>query len=335
MKQTKRVLTYLALGASCALLLVRPPSAEARAEYVVPLFLAYPSATRLATCGTCHNDFTGDDSTNNAYGSAFQDAGGASDQTAALLAIEGLDSDGDGTTNVAEITTGAGFMPGFDCTSSAAAVNAPPDLADYVDPNNVGCSSVTTTTVSGATTTTTTLMLPPTLCSATPLTTCRTAAKASFQVKDKSGSTKDQIKWSWKKGAAFATEDLGDPSGTMSYALCVYDRSGGTPSAIMTLLIPPNGVWQSKGSKGWSYVDGTGTFAGVQKLQLKAGSDGKTKAQVKAKGDNLPMPLPYSAEQFFANDPSVTVQLINSSGSCWTSDFTSVKKNTPLLYKAK
>jgi hypothetical protein len=318
---------------SCALFLVPPPEAEARTEYVVPLFLRYPSASRLATCGTCHTDFVEDDTPNNPYGDAFEAAGGQNDQNAAFLAIETLDSDGDGTTNVAEITSGAGFMPGFDCTSYTSATNAPVDLADYVDPSNIGCSSVTTTTVSGGTTTTTTL--PPGLCGATPLTTCRVAGKSAFQVKDKTGATKDQIKWSWKKGAAFTVEDLADPAGTTSYALCIYDRSAGVPSLVMGLPVPPSGLWKSKGSKGWSYADQAGTFAGVQKLALKSGSDGKTKAQVMAKGANLPMSLPFTAEQFFASDPGVTVQLINSNGTCWASEFTKASKNTPQLFKAK
>lgn len=334
-KRIRDVLVSLALGMLCSTVLIPTPPVEARAEYVIPLFMLYPSATRLATCGTCHTDFT-DDSPRNPYGAAFEGAGGQSNQSAALLAIEDLDSDGDGTTNVAEITTGAGFMPGYDCTNYTTTINAPADLADYVDPNDVGCTgSVTTTTVSGATTTTTTTTLPPgELCGAMPLTICRLAGKVAFQVKDKSGDSKDQVKWTWQNGEEFTADYIGDPLATTSYALCVYDRSAGVPSLSMSMIVAPNGGWKSKGSKGWSYKDAAGTFAGIQKLQLKAGGAGTTKAQVKAHGANIPMPLPYSAEQFFANDQGITVQLVNSNGTCWTSELTNAKKNTPQLFKA-
>lgn len=332
MTRIRHTVVALTLGAVCSSLLMPTLAAEARPENIVPLFTAYPSATRLVTCGTCHADFAGN-SPRNPYGAAFEAAGGESNPTAAFLAVENLDSDGDGTTNVAEITSGAGFTPGFDCTSYPTATNAPSDLADYVDPNDVGCAggSVTTTTVSGPTTTTT---LPLELCGATPLITCHLAGKVAFQLKDKSGESKDQVKWTWQDGEAFTTDHLGDPFVTTSYALCIYDRSLGIPSLTMSMTVAPSVGWKSKESKGWSYKDATGAFAGIQKLQVKAGDAGATKAQVKAQGANIPMPFPYSTEQFFANDPGITVQLVNSHGTCWTSELTNAKKNTAQQFKA-
>jgi len=328
----RQVLVSLALGTCCATLLALPPVAEARPEYVAPFAARYPSATDLSSCGTCHTSFFGG-TARNAYGAAFEAADGKDNQNAALLVIEALDSDGDGTTNIAEISTGSGFMPGYSCATYTGATDAPADLADYVDPNNVGCSSVTTTTVPGGTTTTTTLPLG--LCGASPRTTCRAAGKAAFQVKDKAGEGKDQVKWTWQKGEAFTAEELGDPLGTTSYALCIYDHHASAPELVMNMGVTPNGGWKSKGSKGWQLKDARGVFAGIQKLQLKAGDAGKTKAQIKAKGASIPMPLVFSADQFFAKDPTVTVQLINSNGICWTSDFTDTKKNTPTLFKGK
>jgi hypothetical protein len=48
----------------------------------------------------------------------------------------------------------AGFMPGYDCDNYTNTTNAPADLADYVDPMNVGCGTATTTS---STTTSTTM----------------------------------------------------------------------------------------------------------------------------------------------------------------------------------
>jgi cytochrome c553 len=129
----------------------------------------YPNATRLNTCGTCHNDFSGPSAGLNPYGTAFLNADGLTDPAAAMTAIEGNDSDGDGSTNVQEMTTGAGFLPGWTCDTAASASNPPTNILDFVDPANIGCTGATTTTVpvtttlppattttTGATTTTTT-----------------------------------------------------------------------------------------------------------------------------------------------------------------------------------
>jgi len=113
----------------------------------------YPSATRLDTCGTCHNSFASF-APFNPYGQAFSDAGGATDASAALDAIKDSDSDGDGTSNIDEINQATGFLPGWTCDTYQSATSPPADLADFVDPLNVGCLAVTTTTVAGGTTTT-------------------------------------------------------------------------------------------------------------------------------------------------------------------------------------
>ena len=130
-----------------------------RAEPSFPgVFAAkYPSATRLDTCGLCHRNFIAFGSLN-PYGTAFGNAGGLTNPTAALTAIEALDSDGDGTSNLSEIMTASGFYPGYTCDTYTNTFNEPADLADYVDPARIGC--LTTTTLPPTTTSTTTLAPP-------------------------------------------------------------------------------------------------------------------------------------------------------------------------------
>jgi hypothetical protein len=111
----------------------------------------YSSATRLDTCGTCHTNFQSVGALN-PYGQAFNDADGPNDPAAAFTAIESADSDGDGTSNIDEINQDTGFHPGWTCETYGSATNPPADLADYVEPLNVGCVAATTTTL-GATTT--------------------------------------------------------------------------------------------------------------------------------------------------------------------------------------
>jgi hypothetical protein len=118
---------------------------------------AYPSATNLANCGTCHNSFTSGVGLN-PYGQDVSTAlGGGFDFAAAFALIEGDDSDGDGTSNIDEIETDDGFYPGWTCDTFGDAANAPENLADLVDPIDPGCdgAGTTTTTVEGGTTTTT------------------------------------------------------------------------------------------------------------------------------------------------------------------------------------
>jgi uncharacterized delta-60 repeat protein len=169
---------------------------------------------------------------------------------------------------------------------------------------------------------------------------CASAAKISFQLKNTGDPAKSQLKWKWVKGDGFDQLALGTPAtpttGT-SYALCVYDTTGGTSSVAASVDIAPGTLWLTKDPKGWNYIDKAGTSDGVQKLQLKTGDATKTKAQVKAAGLSLPMPTPISGSEHFDQDPSVIVQLISSEGMCLTSEFgaSSTLANDGEQFKAK
>ena len=130
--------------------------AHARPVYFAAFTSRYPDATQIAICGTCHIDFNGGGA-RNPFGLAFFAAGGPSNPSAALAAIEDDDADGDGTSNINEIMTAAGFFPGWNCDTYLNAVNEPNDLVDFVDPSNPGCLDITTTTSTTVTTTSTTV----------------------------------------------------------------------------------------------------------------------------------------------------------------------------------
>ena len=114
----------------------------------------YPTATNLESCGTCHVSFNGSNVATNPYGAAFG-AAFAGDAAAAFVAIEGADSDGDGTSNIDEIDTDAGFFPGWSCETYTNATNPIANLADLVDPVDPGCNGTTSTTTVTSTTVTT------------------------------------------------------------------------------------------------------------------------------------------------------------------------------------
>jgi len=155
-----------AVAALVVVLLSLAAFAEARPVYFAAFTSRYPDATSIAICGTCHINFAGG-GTRNPFGQAFEAAGGPSDPNAALTAIEDGDADGDGTSNIDEIMTATGFFPGWRCDTYLDAINAPSDLADFVDPANPGCLDATTTTSTTSTTATTTSTTAPVTTSTT------------------------------------------------------------------------------------------------------------------------------------------------------------------------
>lgn len=203
--------------------------------------------------------------------------------------------------------------------------------------------SGTTTTVGGGTTTTlggggTTTTLGgggPSACPSSPAIGCLAPGKTSMQLRRSTDGTKDQLKWKWSKGPLVEQDDLGNPETTTTYTLCIYDSTGGVDTFAAELTIEPNANWDDNALTGWRYKDGAGSEDGVQKVHLRTGADGKSAAQIRAKGPRIPMPAPLSPTEIFDQDPRVTVQLINDTTStCWTSVFTTAMRNTAEQFRA-
>jgi hypothetical protein len=129
------------------------------------------------------------------------------------------------------------------------------------------------------------------------------------------------------KGAVTSIGDLGDPTSTTNYALCMY---AGT--AFASVALPAGANWQPVGMVGFKLKNTSGAPNGAQKALVKSGAAGKAKASVKGKGVNLPdalapiLPLP------------VTVQLVNDANSvCFEAEYGTpdVVKNDVKQFKAK
>jgi hypothetical protein len=124
------------LGAILTMLLVTS-NAEAKSSWLQSFHDLYGTAgTQLDTCGLCHVNFVRNSALND-YGLAFRAAGGTSDQTGAFIALEKNDPDKDMVSSFDEIEQL--FLPGWNCTTIEAAVNAPAYVTDYVEPSNPGC----------------------------------------------------------------------------------------------------------------------------------------------------------------------------------------------------
>jgi hypothetical protein len=174
-----------------------------------------------------------------------------------------------------------------------------------------------------------------TACPAEPLAGCKAPTfeiKGRLAMKDKTPDKGDALVWKWVRGAEVTGSELGDPLGTDGYTYCLYD---GTDTLVSEGSVAPGGLcgtsnpkacWKALGSppgtKGYKYVDKAANADGVQKLILKPGEQGKAKAVLKAKGDDLAMPaLPLALP--------ATMQLQAANGTCWTAEFRAegVQKN--------
>ncbi len=164
--------------------------------------------------------------------------------------------------------------------------------------------------------------------------TCYAAGKSLLKITNTAGPDSDKLIWQWKTGEAFAQGDLGDPSSTTDYGLCLYDTTGGVTTLATSVSIPAGSpFWKSRDPDGWNWADSDGSFDGIKKVQLKTGVAGKTKVRLTASGEFLPLPAPFSAGEFFNEDPSVVVQLLGSDGQCWTTSFAAGSGiNTPVSF---
>jgi len=159
---------------------------------------------------------------------------------------------------------------------------------------------------------------------------CKSAAKSLLLLKNNtSDDSKDKLTWKWLKGADTTLGELGSPTSTTDYTLCLY---AGTSTAAVA--IPAGSNWQPMGTAGFKYKDASGTGApgGAQKALLKSGAAGKSKVLVKGKGTALPdtlvpaLPLP------------VIAKLINDESSvCYEAVYNApqVIKNDAKQFKAK
>ena len=164
-------------------------------------------------------------------------------------------------------------------------------------------------------------------CQPVPRTNCRTALKSRVLLIDNNGNdTKDKLSWKWGAGQATTLADLGVPTGTTNYALCIY--AAGSLIEEPEIAADPF-LWQPSGTRGYKYKDPAASSDGIRKVGLTSGPDLKAKMLVKGKGINLPdpaldLPLP------------VTVQLVNSSSVCFEGvyDTDSVDYNNNARFKA-
>lgn len=149
--------------------------------------------------------------------------------------------------------------------------------------------------------------------------------KAKLLIQNRDGESR-KFKLSLKSLPAIGLADLGQPTSSTDYSVCVYDDAGGDPLLVQEISLPAGNDWREKG-KGFKYKTSTGQV----KAKLKSGDEGKAKMKVSGKGSFLGNPeLPLS------ESPGVAAQVINTDRACWGTEFSApAKRNDEDQYKAK
>jgi hypothetical protein len=144
--------TAIRILTSMCIILMVSSQAFGRRPIRNAFFAVYPSAegTRLDDlpsnanhCGVCHYDFDGG-GPRNWYGAAVEVARGISpDDESAILSVENFDSDGDGYSNLIEITSllfnNTPTFPGLAASDTVNVVNVDlADIRDYLTPTGSG-----------------------------------------------------------------------------------------------------------------------------------------------------------------------------------------------------
>src|SRR5262249_48302928 len=166
--------------------------------------------------------------------------------------------------------------------------------------------------------------------SGAPSNSCASSSKAIVKIKDSTTNTSDGVKFLWKGGPSLIP-DMGDPTQTTRYELCIYDSRG----VQMAMGVAPGAGWSTVGSpsspKGFKYKDAAAAQDGIKLIKTRASSLDKASVKVIGKGDALPdtadLPLQFP----------VIAQVYASDGMCWEAQFdqTQIRKNSATGFSAK
>ena len=160
---------------------------------------------------------------------------------------------------------------------------------------------------------------PSSVCAPAPLASCLVPDRSTLLLTSNAADhRRDRIAWSWKKSGMVAGIDLGDPTATTEYVVCIYTANG----LLLEMSAQPGTSWQALGSNppsGYRYADSAGTHDGITSARMTSGTTSATRASVISRGVHTPfVGLPLTPAQL-----PLTVQLVNSNATpqCWTANF--------------
>jgi hypothetical protein len=130
--------------------------------------------------------------------------------------------------------------------------------------------------------------------------------------------------------------DFGDPAGNGALALCHWDATGGSDRLVTQVRLFAGGTcdgrpcWKDT-TPGYSYKDSLNQNGAMTKGVFKAGTGGKAKIKIAAKGLRIGTPvMPLDV------DTSTSIQMISlATDVCWGASFGAPSKNEYDTFKAK
>jgi cysteine-rich repeat protein len=179
-------------------------------------------------------------------------------------------------------------------------------------------------------------------CVAAPRTGCLSStapARTALAIRDSSDPASDMLTWNWRKGEATDVMDLGDPTQTTAYALCVYDESTSPPTVLVGVVAeqvacPDAGCWTSR-RNGFTYYNSSGAGTGLSRIDLRAKGDGRAKVSVRGKGSVLdpptaPLSLPLRVQL-------QAIDLTNDLQTCFEAEYATsgVRVNDNGVFRAR
>ena len=169
------------------------------------------------------------------------------------------------------------------------------------------------------------------LCPVEPADDCTEGTSAQLRLKRKPDSDGDGNKLRWKlRGIDSDLVDFGDPTADTDYELCIYTDDDGDADLVSDPGAAAGDGWTSKGEGFRFRQDKDGLGEGIDRAKLRAGDNANGSIRVRAKGAGAGVPdLPVP------DGVDLVVQLHNSEGACWTSEFSDPKKNDSRVYKAR
>ncbi|MEW6271437.1 MAG: PKD domain-containing protein, partial [Thermodesulfobacteriota bacterium] len=117
-------------------------------------------------------------------------------------------------------------------------------------------------------------------CAPAPLAGCH-AARSSFVLRDPGVAARRSLSFSWSRGATTRPE-LGDPTASTEYAVCVYDADG----LALATGVRAGARWTDLGAAGFRFKDAAAQPGGLASARLKPGASASL--FVKGKGAHLP-----------------------------------------------
>jgi hypothetical protein len=156
---------------------------------------------------------------------------------------------------------------------------------------------------------------------------------ASVLIKATADGLRNRIRFRITHGEATTEEDVGDPTATTDYQLCVYTIGGPleSPAFLFDAVAPAGAAWARTRNGGARYRRSDHAPEGLAAIRIDPGHEGAAHVKLKGSGPALDVPFPVGP----VPGNWLTVQL-GHDGACWAAQFLLDEEsgNGPSLLKA-